>query len=83
MKQLVGVLLLVGFVMAYWLWVLAVVVLVLVSRAAPAARRDARAEQDQRRARAAALVARADQQHRWASEGDSRGTFGNYPPASL
>ena len=33
--------------------------------------------------RAAALVARADQQHRWYLEGDPRGIYGQYPPVAL
>ena len=29
------------------------------------------------------LAARADQQHQWVIEGDTRGTHGKYPPAGI
>jgi ABC-type Fe3+-siderophore transport system permease subunit len=36
---------------------------------------------DERYAKRAGLVARADQQHAWVLAGDARGTYGEYPPA--
>jgi nitrate/nitrite transporter NarK len=83
MKGIVGLLLLVGFVVVYWQWVLAVVVLVLIVRAAPAAWREVETERADEERRQAEVVARADEQHRWAVAGDPRGTFGEYAPASM
>ena len=34
-----------------------------------------------RRARRAAIIARADQQHQWVLAGDDRGVHGEHPPA--
>lgn len=84
--QLVGLLLLVGLIGAYWQWFLLAAVLVwgvpwareqghalvLAHRAAVAAERR----------RCAELCARADQQHAWAMAGDPRGTYGQWPPST-
>lgn len=48
------------------------------SRAAD--RRAARIEAEQRRL--AAIVARAEEQHRWVLQGDDRGVYGEFPPAT-
>ncbi|MDT5082766.1 MAG: hypothetical protein QOJ80_7403 [Mycobacterium sp.] len=77
MRGLLGFLFLVGLVLAYWQWVLAAVIVVLVVKAAPVAWSEWQGE----RARLRALVARADQQHLWAMSGDPRGIHGEYPPA--
>jgi hypothetical protein len=58
MRGLLGFLFLVGLVLAYWQWVLAAVIVVLVVKAAPVAWSEWQGE----RARLRALVARADQQ---------------------
>jgi hypothetical protein len=80
-KGLFGVLLLVGFVAVYWQWLLAAVVLVLIVRAAPVAWREVQDERAAEERRRAELVARADEQHRWAMAGDDRGVYGQYIPA--
>jgi hypothetical protein len=82
MKALLGFLLLVGFVGLYWKWILAAVVVVLILRAAPVAWREWQEERSVLARRRAELIARADQQHRWAMEGDERGFYGLYPPAA-
>jgi hypothetical protein len=79
-KALIGALLMVAFVAAYWPWVLAVVVVVLIAKAAPVAWQEVQGERAVEERRRAELVARADEQHRWATAGDPRGTFGIYPP---
>jgi hypothetical protein len=65
MKALIGLLLLVGLLIAYWQWVLAVVVVVLAVKAAPVAWRELQAEQAAERSRLQGVIARADQQHQW------------------
>jgi hypothetical protein len=81
MKQLFGLLLLVGLVIAYWQWVLVAVVVVLAVKAAPVAWRELQAEQAADRRRVQGLIVRADQQHLWSMSGDPRGVHGDYPPA--
>jgi hypothetical protein len=81
MKQLFGLLLLVGLVLAYWQWVLALVVVILAVKAAPVAWREWQAEQGAERRRLQGFIARADQQHLWSMSGDPRGMHGDYPPA--
>jgi hypothetical protein len=67
MRQLLALLLVVGFLGVYFWQIVAIAALVLVVWA--------------RDERAAALIARADQQHTWALGGDLRGTFGeSYQP---
>lgn len=81
MKGLFGILLLVGIVLVYWQWVLAIIVVVLIVKAAPVAYREFQAERADAAQRYNELVARADQQHRWAMSGDARGVYGAFPPA--
>ena len=81
LAQFVGVLLLVGFVGAYFWWIvaaLAAVALVYFARRWWLAHRRRVAE---REAEHAAIAARADQQHAWVLAGDDRGVCGAYPPA--
>ena len=74
--QLVGTLLLVGFVLKYW-WLIALVVAVIAAcKYAPEmwARHQAAVAAERRRR--AAIAARADEQHAWVLTGDLRGTYG-------
>jgi hypothetical protein len=80
-KQLLGFLFLVGLVLAYWQWVLALVVLVAIVKAAPIAWRELQSEREKRAYRRAELSARADQQAAWFVAGDPRWVTGHYPPA--
>jgi len=76
--QLIGTLLLVGFMLKYW-WLIALVVLAAVAawKYVPKvwAGRQAALGAEQRRH--AAIAARADQQHQWVLAGDPRGTYGD------
>jgi hypothetical protein len=77
LSQFVGVLLIVGFVGAYFWWIVAVVAVVgltwLAARAYPIARAEFEANTQRRACRAAEVVRRADQQHAWVLAGDDRG----------
>ncbi|MEW5810877.1 MAG: hypothetical protein AB1925_15645 [Actinomycetota bacterium] len=57
-----------------WLWWL------LAAASLAAAGLWIRGRLDAFRAEQAAIAARADQQHAWALAGDSRGTYGAFPP---
>jgi nitrate/nitrite transporter NarK len=81
MRGLVGLLFLVGLVVVYWKWAVAIAVVVLAVKAAPIAWRELQGERSAERARLRELIARADQQHLWEMSGDPRGVHGNYPPA--
>ena len=83
MKQLLGVLLIVGFVGAYWGWILAAVVVaaVVVSGLHWWANECEHVERLEAQRRA--VAARADQQHAWTMQGDPRGTYGRYTPATI
>ena len=81
LAQLVGVLLVVGLVGAYFWWIvaaLAAVARVYFARRWWLAHRQRVAE---REAEHGAIAARADQQHAWVLAGDDRGVCGAYPPA--
>lgn len=76
-------LIVVGFVAKFFWWIVAalggpVLFGVLLWLAFYAARRV-----DVRDAAQRALIARADQQHRWVLTGDDRGIYGDYPPAAM
>jgi hypothetical protein len=74
--QLIAVLLLVGFVGAYFWWILAIAaVIALVWMAERAFREIAAAEAAEAR-RQAAVARRADRQHAWVLAGDERGVYG-------
>jgi hypothetical protein len=81
--QFIGILLLVGFIGAYF-WpivaALAAVGLVYFGRRWWLAECQRMAAL---KAEHAAIAARADQQHAWVLRGDPRGTYGRYPPASI
>lgn len=83
MVKLFGFLLLVGVVLTYWQWIALAVVLVWLWKMAPRWWGAYQVTQAARRDRVAAIIARADQQHRWAMAGDPKGTFGEYLPARL
>jgi hypothetical protein len=74
--QLIGTLLLVGFLIKYWWLVALVVAAVAVWKYGPGvwARHQAAVAVEERRL--AAIIARADQQHAWVLSGDPRGTYG-------
>ena len=88
LAQFIGVLLLVGFIGAYFWWIVAiaaVAALVWMTRQAfrsieAIEAEDAERAQSEAR-RLAAVARRADQQHTWALAGDDRGVYGAYPPA--
>jgi hypothetical protein len=81
--QLIGTLLVVGFVLAYW-WIIALVILgVLAIKFGPGLYRRYQASVAAEQRRLAELGARADQQHQWRMAGDDRGVFGLYPPAAI
>jgi hypothetical protein len=74
--QLIGTLLLVGFMLKYWWLIALVVVVVILYKQAPgwwAAHQAAVAAEEQR---LAGIAKRADQQHAWVLAGDPRGTYG-------
>ena len=76
MKQLIGLLFLIGFIGLYFWWIVAIAAVVA---AAWFGLRAWNASQERAAAKAkadAALAARADQQHNWALSGDDRGVFG-------
>ena len=74
--QLVGTLLLVGFVLTYWWLVALVVAVVLAVKFGPGIYRRYQASAAAERRRVAELAARADEQHRWVLRGDDRGVYG-------
>jgi hypothetical protein len=76
MKQLFGLLLLVGLIAVYWKWIVAVVVLVWVVNLVRRGYHTARAEAAEEWVRRGQLVARCDRQHAWVMAGDPRGTYG-------
>jgi phage-related minor tail protein len=80
-RSFVGLLFLVGLVAVYWKWAVAIAVVVLIVKAAPVAWSHLKCNQAAERQRLRGLIARADQQHLWATSGDPRGVHGNYPPA--
>jgi hypothetical protein len=80
--QLIGTLLLVGFVLKYW-WLIALVLAAVAAwKHVPRwwARHQATVDDEKRRL--AAIAARADQQHQCVLAGDPRGTYGDYPPVA-
>lgn len=81
MKQLLATLLIVGVLVAYFWWIAAALILIIGCKLAASAVRATRTAAVERRAQHAALAARAEEQHRWALEGDPRGTYGIYEPA--
>ena len=82
LAQLVGVVLLVGFVGAYFWWIFAALAAVaLVYCRLPVGWLAHRQRVAEREAEHAAIAARADRQHAVVFSGDDRGVYGAYPPA--
>ena len=79
----IGILLLIGFVGAYFWWVVGIAAVVAFVWGAQKAWAEISAEEAADAKRKAAIVRRADQQHAWTLAGDPRGTYGRYPPARL
>jgi hypothetical protein len=74
--QLIGTLLLVGFLIKYWLLVALVLAAVAVWKFGPGWWAAHQAAVAAERDRVAGIAARADQQHAWVLAGDPRGTYG-------
>lgn len=90
MQGLIGfllVLFVIALIVEFFWWIVGVLVVVACSVGAVALvvmlMSHASASAKDRDRRIAALVARAEQQHRWCQEGDLRGIYGQYPPVSL
>jgi nitrate/nitrite transporter NarK len=79
--QFVGVLLLVGFVGAYFWWVVAILAVVALAWMTLRAFREIEAMEVAEARRQAAIVKRADQQHAWVLAGDERGIYGRHDPS--
>jgi hypothetical protein len=71
-----GLLLLIGFVGAYFWWIIAAAAVAGFAWLAVRRYRAARAQAAERAARDAELAARADQQHQGVLQGDERGVYG-------
>jgi hypothetical protein len=71
----------VGFVVKFWVWILAAIVAVALVVLAYLLSNRARERRAVQRAADAAIVARADQQHAWTLAGDERGIYGEYTPS--
>jgi hypothetical protein len=79
--QFIGVLLLVGFVGAYFWWIAAALAVAALVWMAQRAFREISVMEAAAARRQAAVVKRADRQHAWVMAGDDRGVYGAYPPA--
>jgi hypothetical protein len=80
--QFVGLLLLAGFVGAYFWWIVVTLAAAGLAWLAVRSCGAAQAQAAELAARNAELVARADRQHQRTLVGDVRGVYGEYPPAS-
>ena len=84
LAQFVAVLLLVGFVGAYFWWIVAAAAVAglawLAVRAYRVARAEFEADARRRAEQAIALIRRADQQHALVMADDNRGVHGLFPP---
>jgi hypothetical protein len=81
MNQWVGVLLLLGFIVAYFWWVVAIIAPIAVAWWGYRLWQQHCAARDAAAAERMAIRARADQQHAQVLEGDDRGIYGEFPPA--
>lgn len=75
------VLIVVGFIAKFWLWILLVLAAISAGVLLWLWHERALAPSAARRRADAALVVRADQQHAWVIAGDDRGLYGEYRPA--
>jgi hypothetical protein len=71
----------IGAIAKFWAWIAAVLGALLVFGLLLWLTFYVERRVDERYAKRAALIARADQQHAWVLAGDGRGTYGEYPPA--
>jgi hypothetical protein len=81
MNSWVWILLLLGFVIAYFWWILAVAGPVALVWWAYRLWQKRHAERDAAAAERVAIADRAVQQHGQVLDGDDRGIYGEYPPA--
>jgi hypothetical protein len=75
------VLLLDGFIGAYFWWIVAIAAVAAFVWMAQRAFREIDAAEAAEARRQAAVAKRADRQHAWVLDGDDRGVYGAYPPA--
>jgi uncharacterized membrane protein len=71
----------VGFIVKFWWWIAAAIGAVVLFVALLAGAFYWARRVDEREAKRAELVARADQQHVWVCANDDRGIYGDYPPS--
>ena len=76
LAQFIGVLLLVGFIGAYFWWIIAIAAVVALAWMAQRAFREIDAAEAAEARRQAAVAKRADRQHAWVMAGDDRGVYG-------
>lgn len=81
--QFICVLLVIGFVGAYFWWIVAVAAVAGFVWMTVKAFQDIAAQEAVEARRRAVVVRRADQQHAWMLAGDDRGVYGQYPPAAV
>lgn len=81
MKSLLGFLVLVGLVVHYFWWIAGISLAVWLAWGLLNASEERARRAGARREREAEIAARAEQQDRWAREGDPRGIFGEWTPA--
>jgi hypothetical protein len=81
MNQWVGLLILFGFIVAYFWWIVAIIVPVALAWWGYRLWQHHQAAMDAAAAERVAMRGRADQQHAQVLDGDDRGTYGEYPPA--
>ncbi len=76
LAQFIGVLLFIGFIGAYFWWIIAIAAVAALFWMAQRAFREIAAAEAAEARRQAAVAKRADQQHRWVLQGDDRGVYG-------
>lgn len=81
MGQLIGLLFLAGFVLAYFWWIVAAVAIWWAYQGYLEAVAELETEHAARVAEGDRLVANADREHGWILADDERGIFGEFPPA--
>lgn len=70
----------IGFVAKFWVWILAIVGVILLGVLVGLLLHRASERDTARRRQQAAIAARADEQHKQILAGDDRGIYGIYPP---